>query len=202
MQLFIWGLQKDIAEKVNLTHPTSLAKATAAAEEIELAVRFSRHPAAHAQRANLQKNPNVGTGSRGTGAGRWRGRWYRGRGRGFAQTSGQLRYPNQAFQAGQQSNATPRNVMNLGGNIVCHRCGRQGHIAPNCPQRPTFRGGGQAGRHVGGQRGNGRRGGGVQRMAVMQADAEDMDTPPDHPQESNTDAPPQENYMRLLARAL
>ena len=59
--------------------------------------------------------------------------------------------------------------MNLGSSVVCHRCGRPGHIAPNCPQRSQFRGGAQAGRHTGG-RGNGRRGGGGQCFAAMQAD--------------------------------
>ena len=49
LQLFVWGLQRNIGEKVSLPHPTSLANAIAAAEEVELTVRFSRRPMAHAQ---------------------------------------------------------------------------------------------------------------------------------------------------------
>ena len=66
--------------------------------------------------------------------------------------------------------------MTLGNNITCHRCGRQGHIAPNCPQKSNYRGGSQSGRNGGGRRGNGRRGGET-RFAVMDAttDTEAMD---------------------------
>ena len=114
MQLFIGGLQRDIAEKVSLTHPVSLASAISAAEEIELAVRFSRRPAAHAQRAGGQRTTNVGTGTAQRGNGRSKGRWYRGSGRGgrgYGRNSGsgymqyqssqssQYRRPNQSFSA-------------------------------------------------------------------------------------------------------
>ena len=66
--------------------------------------------------------------------------------------------------------------MTLGNNITCHRCGQQGHIAPNCPQKSNYRGGSQSGRNGGGRRGNGRRGGET-RFAVMDAttDTEAMD---------------------------
>ena len=47
--------------------------------------------------------------------------------------------------------------MSLGNNITCHRFGRQGHIAPSCPQKSNYRGGSQSGRNGGGRRGNGRR---------------------------------------------
>ena len=60
MQLFIWGLQRDIAEKVSLKHPTSLVYAISVAEEIELAVQFSCRLAVHAQHASGQKTTNVG----------------------------------------------------------------------------------------------------------------------------------------------
>lgn len=71
----------DIAEKVSLTHLISLVRAITFAEEIELAIRFSRHLATHAQNANTQKNPNVGSGS--CGASKSKGRRYRGRGWGM-----------------------------------------------------------------------------------------------------------------------
>ena len=74
---FVWGLQRDIAEKVFLAHPTSLANAIAAAEEIEHAVRFSRRPVAQVQRTSDQKTASYNTGNKGA---RSKGRWYRGRG--------------------------------------------------------------------------------------------------------------------------
>ena len=123
LQLFVWGLQRDIAEKVSLAHPTSLANAIAAAEEIELAVRFSRRPIAHAQHTSGQKTTSYNTGNKGA---RSKGRWYRGRGG----NRGGTQYFAGNRGGGQQTQ--PRNVMSLGNNITCHRCGRQGHIAPNC----------------------------------------------------------------------
>ena len=42
LQFFIWELHRDIAERVSITHPTSLSRAVATAEEIELAVTFPR----------------------------------------------------------------------------------------------------------------------------------------------------------------
>ena len=44
MQFFIWGLHRDIAERVSIMHPTSLSQAIASAEEIELAVNFLAAP--------------------------------------------------------------------------------------------------------------------------------------------------------------
>ena len=45
MQFFIWGLHRDIAERVPITHPMSLSQAIVMAEEIQLVVKFSRrHP--------------------------------------------------------------------------------------------------------------------------------------------------------------
>ena len=162
LQLFVWGLQRDIAEKVSLAHPTSLANAIAAAEEIELAVRFSRRPIAHAQHTSGQKTASYNTGNKGA---RSKGRWYRGRGG----NRGGTQYFAGNRGGGQQTQS--RNVMSLGNNITCHRCGRQGHIAPNCPQKSNYRGGSQNGRNGGGRRGNGRRRGGT-RFAVMDATAE------------------------------
>ena len=62
-------------------------------------------------------------------------------------------------------------MTSLGNNITCHRCGPQGHIAPNYTQKPNYRGGNQGGHNGGGRRGNGVQGGGT-RFAVMDATAE------------------------------
>ena len=45
IQFFIWGLHRDIAERLSITHPISLSQAIAMVEEIELVAKFSRrHP--------------------------------------------------------------------------------------------------------------------------------------------------------------
>ena len=62
---------------MSLAHPTSLANAIAAAEEIELAVHSSRRPIAHAQHSSGQKTASYNTGNKGA---RSKGRWYRDRG--------------------------------------------------------------------------------------------------------------------------
>ena len=67
---------------------------------------------------------------------------------------------------GQQTQ--PINVMNLGNNIACHQCGRQGHIASNCPEELNYRGGSHSGHNNDGRRGNGCQGGET-RFAVMDA---------------------------------
>ena len=162
LQLFVWGFQRDIAEKVSLAHPTSLANAIAAAEEIELVIRFSRRPIAHAQRTSGQKTTSYNTGNKGA---RSEGRWYRSRGG----NCGGTRYFAGNRGGGQQTQ--PRNVMSLGNTITCHRCGRQGHIAPNCTQKPNYHGGNQSERNGGGRRGNVRRDGGT-KFAMMDATAE------------------------------
>ena len=44
MQMFLWGLDKDLAEKVALAHPKSLQSAISIAEDLELAVHFAHCP--------------------------------------------------------------------------------------------------------------------------------------------------------------
>ena len=44
MQFFIWGLHRDISERVSIMHPTSLLQAIASVEENELAIKFSCKP--------------------------------------------------------------------------------------------------------------------------------------------------------------
>ena len=170
LQLFVWGLQRDIAEKVSLAHLTSLTNAIAAAEEIELAVRLSRRPIAHAQHTSGQKTASYNTGNKGA---RSKGRWFRGRGgnRGGTQYF--------AGNRGGRQQTQPRNVMSLGKNIKFHRCGRQGYIAPNCPQKSSYLCGTQSGCNGGGRRGNGCRGGGTRFVvidATAQAEAMDIDS--------------------------
>ena len=65
LQLFVWCLQRDIAEKASLAHPTSLANAIVVAQEIELVVHFSRRPIAHAQHTSGQKTASYNTRNKG-----------------------------------------------------------------------------------------------------------------------------------------
>ena len=44
MQMFLWALDKELAEKVALAHPKSLQSAINIAEDLELAVRFAHRP--------------------------------------------------------------------------------------------------------------------------------------------------------------
>ena len=105
LQLFVWGLQRDITEKMSLAHPTSLANATAAAEEIELALHFSRRSIAHVQRTSGQKTASYNTRNKGV---RSKGRWYRSRGG----NRGGTQYFAGNRGGGQQTQ--PKNVMSLG----------------------------------------------------------------------------------------
>ena len=85
-----------------------------------------------------------------------------------------------------------KNVMDLGNTVGCHRCGRQGLIAPNCPQRFTYHGGGQSGRNGACKCGNGRPGGGT-RFGEMDSNAETkaMDVDSEQQLESNDISTPQ-----------
>ena len=80
MQFFIWVLHKDIVERVSITHPTSLSQAIATAEEIEVAVTFSRRPPVrtsahpHSGRHSLGGHAN-GTGRGNTSRGNPKGHW-------------------------------------------------------------------------------------------------------------------------------
>ena len=44
LQIFIWGLEKDLPEKVSTTHPKTLLFAIGIAEDLELAIRFVHRP--------------------------------------------------------------------------------------------------------------------------------------------------------------
>ena len=68
---FIWGLQPDLAQFVNLHYPTSIAKAASLAEIMEPAVKASRRPNWKSSTVgNPTKGPNQQNHGRGQGRGR------------------------------------------------------------------------------------------------------------------------------------
>ena len=80
MQMFLWALDKELAEKVALAHPKSLQSAISIAEDLELAVRFAHRPVIKGGAAASSS----GTGTQANFGGRpstqWRGgRWGAGR---------------------------------------------------------------------------------------------------------------------------
>ena len=82
LNLFIWGLQPDLARSVSLHYPQSIAKAVSLAETTELAIKASRRPGWKSSTAGDQTR---GQNQKKRGQGQWRGRgWGRGgyRGRG------------------------------------------------------------------------------------------------------------------------
>ena len=76
MQVYIWGLHRDIVEQVSIMHPTSLSQAIASAKEIELAVKFScRPPVRHSGNSSQRRSGSQGvTYSHGNPKDRWRQR--------------------------------------------------------------------------------------------------------------------------------
>ena len=130
MQFFIWGLHRDIAERVSIMHPTSLSQAIASAEEIELAVKFSRRPPIRHSSANTGNRSGQGSTSyQGNSKGRWRAR-------GGGRLGGR-----QPQHPGGQRPQQPRNQFQMQnrnsgmqGQIRCHECGQVGHIRPHCPR--------------------------------------------------------------------
>lgn len=127
MELFIWGLHRDIAKRVLISHPTSLSQGIAIAEEIELAIKFLRRAPAR-NSGNTSQSGNSGTGS--TSQGNPKGRWRRGGGHreGFSRRNSSGSRPQQSTP--QLSTTEP----NPQAQIRCHECGQIGHIRPNCPR--------------------------------------------------------------------
>ena len=80
LNLFIWGLQPDLARSVSLHYLQSIAKAVSLAETTELAIKASRRPG---WKSNTAGNPTKGQNQQNRGQGQWRGRgWGRGGNRG------------------------------------------------------------------------------------------------------------------------
>ena len=80
LQFVIWELHRDIAERVSITHPTSLSQAIAMVEEIEPAVKFSRRPlvrtSSHAQSGGHSRGGHTGDTGMGSASQRNpKGRW-------------------------------------------------------------------------------------------------------------------------------
>ena len=71
LNLFIWGLQPDLARSVSLHYPQSIAKAVSLAETMELAIKASRRPG---WKSNTSGNPTKGQNQQNRGQGQWRGR--------------------------------------------------------------------------------------------------------------------------------
>ena len=131
LNLFIWGLQPDLARSVSLHYPQSIAKAISLAEITELAIKASRRPG--------WKSSTVGDQTRGQnqkkrGQGQWRGRgWgrsgYRGKG-------------NNSSMGSARGNSRGRGGVGRGQSysvnydpLACFQCGVRGHLARDCPQR-------------------------------------------------------------------
>ena len=87
MQMFLWALDKELAEKVALAHPKSLQLAISITEDLELAVRFAHRPvvkggaAASSSGTGTQANTGGRQSTQWRGGRRGAGRWGRGGGR-------------------------------------------------------------------------------------------------------------------------
>ena len=87
MQMFLWGLNRDLSEKVAVAHPKSLQSAISIAEDLEPAVRFGHRSVVKggAAASSLGTETQANTGGQQTtpwsGGRRGAGRWGRGGGR-------------------------------------------------------------------------------------------------------------------------
>ena len=68
LNLFIWGLQPDLARSVSLHYPQSIAKAVSLAETTELAIKASRRPG---WKANTAGDQTKGQNQEKRGQGQW-----------------------------------------------------------------------------------------------------------------------------------
>ena len=131
LNLFIWGLQPDLARSVSLHYPQSIAKAVSLAETTELAIKASRRPG---WKSSTAGNPTKGQNQKNRGQGQWRGRgWGRGgnRGGGGSSSMGSARGNNR----GRGGNSRGRSYSVSYDPLACFRCGVRGHLARDCPQK-------------------------------------------------------------------
>ena len=142
LNLFIWGLQPDLARSVSLHYPQSIAKAVSLAETTELAIKASRRPG---WKSSTAGNPTKGQNQKNRGQGQWRGRgWGRGgyRGRGGSSSMGSAR----GNARGRGGNSRGQSYSVNYDPLACFRCGVRGHLARDCPQKPAqSQGSGNAG---------------------------------------------------------
>ena len=133
LNLFIWGLQPDLARSVSLHYPQSIAKAVLLAETTELAIKASRRPG---WKSSTAGNPTKGQNQKNCGQGQWRGRgWGRGgyRGRGGSSSIGSAR----GNARGRGGNSRGQSYSVNYDPLACFRCGVRGHLARDCPQKPA-----------------------------------------------------------------
>ena len=142
LNLFIWGLQPDLARSVSLHYPQSIAKAVSLAETTELAIKASRRPGWKSSTAGDQTR---GQNQKKRGQGQWRGRgWGRGgnRGRGGSSYMGSARGNSRGRGGSGRGQSYSVNYDPL----ACFQCGVRGHLARDCPQkRAPSQGSGNAG---------------------------------------------------------
>ena len=136
LQFFIWGLDKEMAEKVATQKPLSLSSAISIADELELAIKFAHRPPAKTGSDRQTQQPSTES-RRGRGRGLYgRGRrGWNGRGRGN--------------RGGRGRDILP--------GPTCYGCGGRGHIRSECPTSQCNNNTGhRGGRGAGAPRGRGR----------------------------------------------
>ena len=141
LNLFIWGLQPDLARSVSLHYPQSIAKAVSLVETTELAIKASRRPG---WKPSTAGNPTKGQNQQNRGQGQWRGRgWGRGGNRGGGRSSVGSARGNTRGRGGA---GCGRSYSANYDPLACYRCGVHGHLAHDCPQKLVqLQGSGNAG---------------------------------------------------------
>ena len=130
LQLFIWGLEEDLAEKVSTAHPKTLLSAISITEDLELAIRFAhRSPMKGDATSSSKISRKARNGQQIKRQGVWR--WGQGGGRegqiwGRFGAGGDERAPGVA-DATQMTADGP----------TCFYCGDLGHFVQQCPIKPN-----------------------------------------------------------------
>ena len=128
MQLFIWGLHRDIVARASILRPTSLSYATGTSEEIELAIKIScRIPVKHSRNTSQEKygSASVNTYSKGNPKDRWRQRG----GRKIGQPSRSASDPRPQRTRPKQ---TQKKHLGSQGPVKWYESGQIAHSRSNC----------------------------------------------------------------------